>query len=277
MTRCLLVDDDAGIRTLVGDYLQGFGMSVESVCDAAGLRRAFVAGTFDIVLLDLMLPDESGLDLCRWLRKDNPGLPLIMLTAKGDPISRVLGLELGADDYVAKPFEPRELVARIHALLRRTSGPGAAAQPAKVVVHFEGWTLDFEQRQLGSPHDVLMALSNAEFRLLAAFIQHAGRVLSRDQLLELTREPGVDVTDRCVDLGVSRLRHKLGDSPRDAGLIRTVRGAGYCSTPRSARDAAPAAARRYVAAAPVRVDVGGAGREPSGRLPRLPRSDSAAA
>jgi two-component system OmpR family response regulator len=150
-----------------------------------------------------------------------------MLTALGDPISRVLGLELGADDYVAKPFEPRELVARIHAVLRRsrrgTAGDGDTDGP----VHFAGWQFDRLKRQLLSADQVVLPLSAAEFRLLSAFVQHAGRVLSRDRLIELTRAPGVEVNDRSVDLAVSRLRGKLGDPPRDPQLIRTVRGEGY--------------------------------------------------
>ena len=226
MVRCLLVDDDAEIRREVQAYLQGFGFDTTAVADGAGLRRALTAAAFDVVVLDVMLPDENGLDLCRWVRSRGDAA-VVMLTALGDPISRVLGLELGADDYVAKPFEPRELVARIHAVLRRsrrgTAGDGDTDGP----VHFAGWQFDRLKRQLLSAEQVVLPLSAAEFRLLSAFVQHAGRVLSRDRLIELTRAPGVDVNDRSVDLAVSRLRGKLGDSPRDPSLIRTVRGEGY--------------------------------------------------
>jgi two-component system OmpR family response regulator len=229
MTRCLLVDDDIEICVVVADYLQRFGIKVTSVGTGAAMRRALKANTFDIVILDVMLPDDNGLDLCKWLRRTHPvPVPVIMLTAQGDPISRVLGLELGADDYIGKPFEPRELVARINAVLRRApkGDTGAAGAPASVV-RFEGWSLDRLQRLLVSPSQVVVALSNAEFRLLSAFIDHPGRVLSRDQLVEFTAAPGIEVNDRNVDLGVSRLRQKLGDSPREPTLIRTVRGEGY--------------------------------------------------
>ena len=222
MPRCLIVDDDAEIRSLVADYLHRFGFSVLAVGDAAGLRVALQREPFDVLLLDLMLPDANGLDLCRWLRKAHPALPLLMLTAQGDPISRVLGLELGADDYIAKPFEPRELVARINAVLRRASAPGAAPRAAGTP-RFAGWALDETMRQLSSPDGVLVPLSNAEYRLLKAFTDHPGQVLGRERLLELTRSPGSESTDRAIDLAVSRLRQKLGQ----AELIRTLRGSGY--------------------------------------------------
>ncbi len=228
MTRCLLVDDDREIRVAIADYLQRFGLKVTSVGSGAEMRRAVTADRYDIVVLDLMLPDGNGLDLCRWLRRDH-GMPVIILTAQGDPISRVVGLELGADDYIGKPFEPRELVARVNAVLRRSprSAPDAAAKSPGRSVQFEGWSLDRLERLLVSPAQIVVALSNAEFRLLAAFVDHAGRVLSRDQLVEFTAAPGVDINGRSVDLAVSRLRQKLGDSPREPRLIRTVRGEGY--------------------------------------------------
>jgi two-component system OmpR family response regulator len=226
MVRCLLVDDDAEIRTGVQSYLQGFGFDVTAVTDGAGLRRAITAGRFEVVVLDLMLPDENGLDLCKWLR-GRCDAAVVMLTALGDPISRVLGLELGADDYVAKPFEPRELVARINAVLRRSRRASEGADGIDTPLRFANWRFDRVKRQLLSADGVVVPLSSAEFRLLAAFVQHAGRVLSRDRLIELTRAPGVDVNDRSVDHGVSRLRGKLGDAPREPALIRTVRGEGY--------------------------------------------------
>jgi two-component system OmpR family response regulator len=175
-----------------------------------------------------MLPDTNGLDLCRWVRASS-SLPIIMLTAQGDPASRIVGLELGADDYLPKPFEPRELVARIHAVLRRAA-PGRAAAPvveSAARVRFKGWVLDRLSRELCSPEQVVVALSSAEFRLLAAFVDHPRRVLSRERLLDLSRAAGAEITDRAIDLAVSRLRQKLGDSPREPVLIRTVRGEGY--------------------------------------------------
>ena len=250
MTHALLVDDDPELRTLVANYLQGYGMQVTSVADGAGLRRALAAGRFDVLLLDLMLPDANGLDLCRWVRQTLP-LPVIMLTAQGDPASRIIGLELGADDYLPKPFEPRELVARINAVLRRAgsgagtamaaglatarSAPGATAEPADAVRRFNGWAFDRLRHTLVSPAQVVVALSMAEFRLLSAFVDHPRRVLSRERLLELSRTLGVEVTERSVDLAVSRLRQKLSDTRREGlretlrelGPIRTVRGEGY--------------------------------------------------
>ena len=231
MIHALLVDDDAELRTLVADYLHRYGMRVTTLASGAALRRVLptapqgTPGGIDVLLLDLMLPDEGGLDLCRWVRACGT-LPIIMLTAQGDPASRVVGLELGADDYLPKPFEPRELVARINAVLRRAGVAGPGSEPS-TVQRFKGWTFDRLARQLKSPQRVIVALSSAEFRLLAAIVDHPRRVLSRDRLLDLSRAPGVDVTDRAIDLAVSRLRQKLGDSPREPVLIRTVRGEGY--------------------------------------------------
>ncbi|MBQ1761484.1 MAG: response regulator transcription factor [Aquincola sp.] len=226
MLRCLVVDDDTEIRATVRDYLRGFGMQVEDAADGAAMRRQMAAQAFDVVVLDVMLPDESGLDLCRWVQQHS-GTPVIMLTAHGDPASRVLGLEIGADDYLGKPFEPRELVARIHAVTRRLRkgerGADATARPLR----FAGWQLDRLRRQLLSPQQVVVSLSNAEYRLLNAFVERPGRVLSRDTLIDLTRAAGVEVNDRSIDLGVSRLRQKLGDTSRQPVLIRTVRGEGY--------------------------------------------------
>jgi two-component system OmpR family response regulator len=231
MVHALIVDDDAELRTLVAGYLQRYGMRVTAVADGAGLRRTLPSGMpgttdpFDVLLLDLMLPDANGLDLCRWVREKST-LPVIMLTAQGDPASRIIGLELGADDYLPKPFEPRELVARINAVLRRAAPPRATT-PASGTRRFAGWALDETLRQLCAPDGVLVPLSNAEFRLLKAFTDHPGQVLGRERLLELTRAPGAEPTDRSVDLAVSRLRQKLGAAARGGELIRTLRGSGY--------------------------------------------------
>ncbi|MEZ5662536.1 MAG: response regulator transcription factor [Burkholderiaceae bacterium] len=221
--RCLLVDDDPAIRELLVDYLLPFGMQVETVPDAAGLRRRLPDGGVDVLLLDLMLPDENGLQLCPWAKAVQPGMPVIMLTAQGDTPSRVVGLELGADDYLAKPFEPRELVARIRAVLRWAGAPPATA--ASPQLRFQGWTFHRIQRQLTASDGTVVALSAAEFRLLSAFVDHPGVVLGRERLLQLTRAPGVQVNERSIDLAVSRLRVKLHDE--GAGLIRTLRGTGY--------------------------------------------------
>jgi two-component system, OmpR family, response regulator len=225
MIRCLLVDDDGEIRASVQDYLQRFDMTVSVAADGTEMRRLMASNTYDVIVLDLMLPDENGLTLCKWVQ-ETAGTPVIMLTAHGDPISRVLGLEMGADDYLGKPFEPRELVARIHAVRRRLQ-KGESDADLKRVISFEGWRFDRVLHQLVSPSEVVIPLSNAEFRLLCAFVDRPGRVLTRDQLIDLTRAPGVEVNDRSVDLGVSRLRQKLGDSSREPRLIRTLRGEGY--------------------------------------------------
>src|SRR3989442_564822 len=204
---CLLVDDDAEIAQLVVDYLARFGMQCVAVRDGPAMRNALLREQFDLVLLDLMLPGEDGLALCRALRRDQPALPVIMLTAQGDPLSRVLGLEMGADDYLPKPFEPRELVARIKAVLRR--GTVVAARPLAGKARFGLWTFDRLRHELLDRDGTVLALSSAEYRLLSAFVEHPGRVPSRERLLELTRAPGVAVSDRSIDLAVSRLRGKL--------------------------------------------------------------------
>jgi two-component system OmpR family response regulator len=224
--RCLLVDDDDEIRHSVADFLVRFGLVVVAAPDGRTMRRILPTEPVDLVVLDIMLPDESGLQLCRWAREVRPEIPIIMLTAQGDPGSRVVGLELGADDYLGKPFEPRELVARIHALLRRTRG-AARTRHADEIVRFDGWQFDRMRRQLVSPTSVVIALSAAEFRLLSAFVQRPGRLLTRDQLLDLTRATGTEVSDRSIDLAVSRLRQKFNASGRAPHLIKTVRGEGY--------------------------------------------------
>jgi two-component system, OmpR family, response regulator len=223
MIRCLLVDDDEAIRTLLVDFLQQHGMAVEALADGASFRGRVADADVDLLLLDLMLPDDDGLALCRWIKQQRPALPVIMLTAQGDPISRVLGLEIGADDYVPKPFEPRELVARIRAVLRRGQ---AVATAAGTVVAFAGWRFDRLQRALRAPDGTVVPLSATEFRLLDALIEHAGQVLSRERLLQLTQGGGAAASERSIDLAVSRLRGKLGETG-GAPLIRTMRGAGY--------------------------------------------------
>jgi len=227
---CLLVDDDTAILSSLSDYLNGFGMQVTPAANAAQMQQALQSRVFDVILLDVMLPDGDGLELCQAVRT-RLDIPIIMLTARGDLASRVLGLEWGADDYLAKPFEPRELVARIHAQVRRhhRGGRAVAAQSAvrRTQAQFGGWCFDLLRHQLLSPSGVVLPLSSAEYRLMLAFVENPGRVLSRDRLIELTRAPGVEINDRSIDLSVSRLRRKLGDQANEGAIIRTLRGEGY--------------------------------------------------
>ena len=228
ITRCLVVDDDPELLQSVCDYLRRFGHEAIAAATAAQMRSCLSQGGIDVVILDVMLPDGDGLAICAALRQrpETANLPVIMLTAQGDPHSRVLGLELGADDYIAKPFEPRELVARIKAVLRRRSGPGAD-RGGDSVVEFAGWRFDRLKRQLLSPQQVVVPLSSAEYRLLSAFVERPRRVLTRDQLLDATRGQGVVVADRAIDLAVSRLRQKLSTAQDGEQLICTIRGEGY--------------------------------------------------
>ena len=201
----------------------------------AAMRRAIAEQTPDVIILDLMLPGEDGLTLCRQLRS-NGNIPVIMLTARGEPADRVVGLELGADDYVVKPFDPRELVARIHTVLRRARNEVSSSfDNERERVSFEGWTLDVGTRQLTTPRQAVVPLSNAEFRLLWTFIERPRRVLNRDQLMEAARGSASTAFDRSIDLLVSRLRQKLDDDPRDPKLLKTVRGEGYLFDARISR------------------------------------------
>ena len=227
ITRCLVVDDDPELLQSVCDYLRRFGLEVQPASTAAQMRTSLAQGGIDVMILDVMLPDGDGLAICSQLRQrpETANLPIIMLTAQGDPHSRVLGLELGADDYVAKPFEPRELVARIKAVLRRRSAP--AGDRGDSTVEFAGWRFDRLKRQLVSPQQVVVPLSSAEYRLLSAFVERPRRVLTRDQLLDATRGQGVVVADRAIDLAVSRLRQKLSATQDGEQLICTIRGEGY--------------------------------------------------
>ena len=227
MVRCLVVDDDPDIRSSLQQILQHFDMTVDTAASGNEMRRSMATESFDVVILDLMLPDANGLTLCKWVHETS-GVPVIILTGQGDPTSRVLGLEIGADDYLDKPFEPRELVARIHAVLRRAKKNERAAEVSdQRILRFAGWYFDRALRQLVSPDGVVIDLSNAEFRLMSAFVENPEQVLTRDQLIDMTRAQGADVNDRSIDLCVSRLRQKLGDSPKSPQLIRTLRSQGY--------------------------------------------------
>lgn len=233
--RLLMIEDDARLAQMVSQYLGQSGYQVTHAADAhSGLERLQSRGSEplpDLVILDLMLPDMDGLEVCKRIRA-MPGalarLPVLMLTAKGDPMDRIVGLEIGADDYLPKPFEPRELLARIRSVLRRTRAlpPNLEAPEAKRM-RFGGWTLELDTRQLVSPDAVVVALSGAEFRLLKVFLDHPNRVLSRDQLLNLTRGREAEPFDRSVDLLVSRVRQKLDEDARSPRIIKTVRSEGY--------------------------------------------------
>ena len=223
----LIVDDDAEIRTLLRDYLERNGYRTTAVADGRHMRDALTHGRFDLVILDLMLPGEDGLTLCRDLRS-HANTPVIMLTALGEETDRIIGLEMGADDYLAKPFNPRELLARIKAVLRRAQAlPGNSLPDAVRHMRFAGWTLDATERQLYSPEGVVVPLSSGEYRLLRVFLEHPNRVLSRDQLLDLSRGREASPFDRSIDVQVGRLRRRLQDTAAEPTLIKTVRGEGY--------------------------------------------------
>ena len=225
--RILIVDDDEDIRKLLEEYLRKNGFDAHAVADGPAMRDALAAKPASLVVLDLMLPGEDGLSLCRQLRARSQ-VPVLMLTAKGDPVDRIIGLEMGADDYLAKPFDPRELVARIRSILRR-----AKALPADTEINvpesfsFSGWRLDTRERNLRAPDGVVVPLSGAEFRLLLIFLQNANAVVSRDQLSNFTFGHDADPLDRTIDMQVSRLRERLRDQAREPAIIKTVRGKGY--------------------------------------------------
>ncbi len=221
----LVVDDDRDIRSLLAEQLGAAGFAVAVAGDGPAMRQALDRHAIDLVILDLNLPREDGLALCRQVRATS-SVPIIMLTARADPIDRILGLEMGADDYVVKPFEPRELLARIRSVLRRAQALPTNLDPldARRAV-FAGWTIDFEFRQMVGPEGRVIMLSGSEFRLLRMFIDYANRILTREQLLAMGAIRQKEGLDRAIDLQVSRLRNKFG---RDGGdLIRTVRNEGY--------------------------------------------------
>jgi two-component system, OmpR family, response regulator len=221
----LFVDDDLEIRTLVGEYLERNGYRVFLAADGAQMQSILAKKSIQLVILDLMLPGVDGLTLCRNLRTVSD-LPIMILTARGDPIDRILGLEIGADDYLTKPFEPRELLARIRNLFKRSISQNARSEPY-LIYRFAGWTLETQLHQLTSPEGVDVALSTSEYRLLLVFLTHPNRVLSRDRLMDLLKGREPEAFDRSVDLRVSRLRQKLNDDARSPGIIRTLRSEGY--------------------------------------------------
>jgi two-component system OmpR family response regulator len=221
----LVVDDDAEIRKLVADYLSSNGFTTEVARDGGEMRRAMDARQPDLVILDLMLPGEDGLSHCRDLRARS-NLPVIMLTARGEEIDRIIGIEMGADDYLGKPFNPRELLARVKSVLRRAKVQPETRDSAKRL-RFAGWTLDCTTRNLRDPQGVLVPLGGTQYRLLMAFLDHPNQVLDRDRLMDITLGRGATPFDRSIDVQVSRLRQLLRDNGREPGIIKTVRSGGY--------------------------------------------------
>jgi two-component system OmpR family response regulator len=222
-----VVDDHRDIRDLVGKYLMQHGYRISLAESAVALRRLLERSALDLVVLDVMMPGEDGLSLCRHLRSTTD-LPVILLTAMAEETDRIVGLEVGADDYVSKPFNPRELLARIKAVLRRVQSlPPQKGRLATKVVRFDRWTFDVNRRELMGDDRVAVPLSTAEFRLLCAFLDHPGLVLSRNQLLDLTVGRDADPFDRSIDNQVSRLRKKIEADPKTPALIKTHWGGGY--------------------------------------------------
>ncbi|AVR98543.1 response regulator [Pseudoduganella armeniaca] len=231
----LIVDDDREIRELLAAYLRKNGFTVSLAADGRQLRALLEDTPVDLIVLDLMLPGEDGLSLCRSLRAGrHQALPILMLTARDEEADRILGLEMGADDYLTKPFAARELMARIHAVLRRTRmlPPNLQVTESVPLLRFGDWRLDTTARHLLDADGTMVALSGAEYRLLRVLLDHPQRVLNRDQLLNLTQGRGVEIFDRSIDLLVSRLRQRLRDGAREARYIKTVRNEGYvfCAT-----------------------------------------------
>ena len=229
--RILMVDDDAALRELVVDYLGASGYVVEGVGDGAGFRASLARQNADLVVLDLMLPGEDGLSLLRWLRADG-GPPVIIVSARGEEVDRVVGLELGADDYLAKPFGPRELLARVRAVLRRGAAePAAGAAPATEVARFGPFRLDLATHVLTRDGREI-TLTSGEYTLLRVFLEHANQVLSRDHLITLVKGYERAPFDRSVDVRVTRLRRKIEPNPEAPVYLRTIWGEGYLFSPR---------------------------------------------
>lgn len=241
-TRILIVDDDEGIRSLISDFLVKHGYATAVAADPLEMRTMIGREHFDLIVLDVMMPREDGLTALRQLGADAP--PVIMLSAVGSDVDRIVGLEMGADDYLAKPCNPRELLARIRTVLRRRATPtavnGDAPKSADSVqqeldsgnaLHFVGWRMDIGLRLLFDPANQLITLSDGEFRLLRAFAEHPRRVLTRDQLLDWSRGEDSEHYDRAIDVQLSRLRRKLADGEGGQDIIRTVRNEGYLFVP----------------------------------------------
>lgn len=226
----LVVDDDARIRQMLARYFEDEGYRVTAVADGSAMRAQIHSTQFNIILLDLMLPGESGLELAREIRTRSD-VPIMMLTGKDDVLDRIVGLELGADDYMAKPFHLREVLARVRTIMRRRT-PAPEARPAVTEdrILFEGWMLDLGRRELIAPDKSNMELTTGEFDMLAVFLRHPGRVLSRETLMDLTRGRNLEAFDRTIDAQIARLRKKIEADVANPQLIKSVRGIGYVFT-----------------------------------------------
>ncbi len=226
----LFVEDDPDIRAMVADFLEHNGYRVSVGRDGREMDRLLGVSRIDLLILDIMLPKEDGLSLCRRVRAAS-NVPIIMLTARGSEVDRVVGLEMGADDYLTKPFSTNELLARVRALLRRAQSVARAPRaPARALLNFGGWKLDLASRRLSSSDGAQVPLTGGEYELLVAFCEHPNRVLTREQLLDLTRGRNPALYDRSIDIQVSRLRRKIELNPKDPLLIQTVRSGGYIFT-----------------------------------------------
>lgn len=225
----LVVDDDREIRDLTARFLRKHGFRVDDAANGKEMDAHLADGAFDLIVLDLMMPGEDGLSICRRLRAET-AIPIIMLTALGEETDRIVGLEMGADDYLPKPFNPRELLARIKAVLRRGGDFRSPLPVSGRRLIFEGWTLDLTKRELRAPEGALVSLTAGEFDLLVSLAERPQRVLSRDALLDLTRGREAGAFDRSVDVQLSRLRRKIEPDPKEPTLIKTVRGGGYMFT-----------------------------------------------
>jgi two-component system OmpR family response regulator len=235
----LVVEDDRETRTLIAKYLRNNACNVTAVSDGREMSRAMADHRVDLIILDVMLPGEDGLSLCRKVRSEAQ-TPIIMLTARGEDVDRIVGLEMGADDYLAKPFNPRELLARINAVLRRQASAQAASSiEGASTLAFEGWRIDLRLRELRNPEGARVAVTSAEFDLLRTFCERPGRVLSRDSLLDLTQGRNTGSFERSIDVLVSRIRRKIEPNPQDPTIIKTVRSGGYLFTPRTEAVTAP--------------------------------------
>lgn len=230
MDHILVVDDDLNIRDLLRDYLQSMGYSVSTATGSAQMKQIINTSRIDLVVLDLMLDGEDGLDVARDLRRRDT-VPIIMLSARGGLLDRILGLEMGADDYLPKPFDPRELLAKIKTVLRRTRHtPASGSSDAAAYINFAGWRLDTGMKQMLSPEGVVVTLGGSDYRTLRTLLDSPNRPLSRDFLLEEVFGKERTPLDRAIDVCISRLRQHLKDTAREAALIRTVRNEGYMLT-----------------------------------------------
>src|SRR5437764_3156985 len=227
----LVVEDDRETRPLIARYLRTNACNVATAANGREMARAMIDRRVDLLILDVMLPGEDGLSLCRKVRAASQ-TPIIMLTARGEDIDRIVGLEMGADDYLAKPFNPRELLARINAVLRRQAAArSASATEGATALCFLGWRIDFRRRELRDPAGARVAMTSAEFDLLRTFCERPGRVLSRESLLDLTQGRNAGSFERTIDVLVSRITRKIESAPQDATMIKTVRSSGYMFTP----------------------------------------------